>query len=179
MNRKGIILSRAPKATHKIWREDEVDTSGKDPDWVHTYVDGGGNSGPGSLGVVVVIKGMVAMTYGEYIGDDSTNNIAELNAIWKGLRLVKHLNTPVKIYSDSNYALLSVCQVYNGNSKKNRELINNIINYLESYPHPVEFVKVKGHNGLRFNEYADSICSWFLSEEKQNGKHKTRKKRVK
>jgi len=143
---------------------------------VHVWVDGGGNCGPSSLGVVVVIKGMVSMTFGQYLSSNSTNNVAELNAIWKGLRLVKHLGTPVRIYSDSIYALQSVCQGFKG--RKNRDLIDSISNYLKTYPHPVEFVKVRGHNGLPFNHYADAIASWFLSEEKQNGNHKPKKKRT-
>ena len=115
------------------------------------------------------------MTYGSYLGDNGTNNIAELNAIWKGLRLVKHLEMPVRVYSDSNYSIRSICQVYNG--KRNRELIEQIIQYLSNYPYNVEFIKVKGHSGLKYNDYADSIASWFLSEEKQNGNHKIKRKR--
>ena len=125
--------------------------------------------------MVVVINGMVSMTFGQYLSNSSTNNIAELNAIWKGLRLVKHLGIPVRIYSDSSYAIQSICQGFNG--RKNRDLITEISDYLATYPHPVEFVKVRGHNGLRFNDYADSICSWFLSEEKQNGHHKPKPKK--
>lgn len=147
----------------------------KDTNWAHVWVDGGGNCGPGSLGVVVVIKGMVEMTYGQYLGDHSTNNIAELNAIWKGLRLVKHLKIPVKIYGDSNYALRSVTKSWNG--RKNRDLVDEITAYIADYPWKIEFVKVRGHSGLPYNEYADSIASWFLAEEKKNGNHKPRRKR--
>ncbi len=174
---RGKIFARQSSPTHKInvHRADAGDLDCKDKEWVHVFVDGGGNCGPGSLGVVVVHDGMVIITHGQYIGDKSTNNIAELNAIWKGLRLVKHLNLPVKIYSDSIYALRSICQIYNGRGPKNRELITNIINYLALYPHTVEFVKVKGHGDVRFNNYADSVASWMLSEEKQNGKHKRKK----
>lgn len=103
---------------------------------------------------------MVTVTYGEFLGSKLTNNIAELNAIWKGLRLVKHLKIPVRIYSDSDYSINSICGVYNGT--KNRELINKLITYMTKYPYTIEFVKVKGHSGVRYNEYADSIAGVML-----------------
>lgn len=112
------------------------------------------------------------MTYGQYIGDNTTNNIAELNAIWKSLRLVKHLKMPVRIYSDSEYAIRSITKSWNG--KKNTELIEEVTQYIKNYPWPIEFVKVKGHNGLIYNQYADSIASWFLNEKKKS-KHKKKK----
>jgi len=139
-------------------------------------VDGGGQK-RASLGVVVIINGMVTMTYGQFLGDNLTNNIAELHAIWKGLRLVKHLKRPIRIYSDSHYAIRSICQEYNG--KRNRVLIDNIIKYIKQYPTQIEFVKVKGHSGIKFNEYADSIAGWFLKEESQNGNYKQKKKKNK
>ena len=170
----GIIVKRQNNSTHTVYESTEVDLTGTDPNYIHVWVDGGGNTGPAALGVVVVIKGMVSMTFGQYLGDNSTNNIAELNAIWKGLRLVKHLKMTVRIYSDSDYAIKSICGEYNGN--KNRELIDSIKVYLSEYPYPVDFVKVAGHSGLLFNDYADSIAGWFLTEEKNNGHTKKRKK---
>ena len=140
-------------------------------------MDGGGQSSA-ALGVVVVQKGIVVMTFGAFLGKhNQTNNIAELNAIWKGLRLVKHLFKPVKIYSDSMYAINSICGSFNG--KKNRELIDSIIDYVKQYPVPIEFVKVKGHVGLPFNEMADGIASWFLNTNKGEGKQICQKKRKK
>lgn len=150
-----------------------IDLSGTDPNYTHTYVDGGGQ-GTASLGVVVVDKGIVVMTFGAYLGDNLTNNIAELNAIWKGLRLVKHLWRPVRIYSDSNYAINSICGTFNG--RKNRELIDSIIEYVKQYPLNVEFVKVKGHSGVRYNEDADHIAGWFLQNVKRL-KHPARGKK--
>jgi len=174
---RGIIVQRRKEPTHKIWETHEVPTDGKDSSFIHVFCDGGGNRGPASLGVVVVIKGMVSMTFGHYLGDNLTNNIAELNAIWKSLRLVKHLAMPVRIYSDSKYALSSITGAYNG--KKNRELIDNIIVYMSEYPHEISFVKVKGHSGLKYNEYADSIANNLLQmnkivEKKKNGRKSKR-----
>ena len=116
------------------------------------------------------------MTFGAYLGDNLTNNIAELQAIWKGLRLVKHLWRPVRIYSDSSYSINSICGVFHG--KKNRDIINPIIEYIKQYPLPVEFIKVKGHSGLLYNEIADGIATTLLSQWK-NHKHPAKKKRRK
>ena len=168
---RGPIIKRAAGPTFPIYDQSEVDLECKDPKYIHVWVDGGGQ-GTASLGVVVVDKGIVIMTFGTFLGaHGQTNNIAELNAVWKSLRLVKHLFRPVKIYSDSEYAINSICKIFHG--KKNRELIDSIIDYTKQYPVPIEFVKVRGHSGLVYNEIADSIASWFLSE------HKNKKKRRK
>jgi len=155
-----------------------ADLTCTDTNFIHVWVDGGGNCGPASLGVVVVDNNEVIMTFGAFLGRHNlTNNIAELNAIYKGLRLVKHIKKPVKLYSDSKYALFSICKLYNGN--KNRELINEVTEYVKTYPVQVEFIKVKGHSSLPYNEMADSIASWFLNENLGEGKQACKKKRKK
>lgn len=150
-----------------VYSQDEIDLSCTDPKYLHIFTDGGGNCGKTSIGIVVVEKGIVTTTFGAYLGNNSTNNVAELTSIYKALRLVKHLKTPVRIYSDSAYAVYSLCKVFNG--RKNLEIINEIIDYIQKYPVVVEFVKIKGHSGLVFNDYADSICSSLLRyQEKTN-----------
>lgn len=170
------IIKRAVGPIFPIYGQEEVDLECKDPSYLHVWVDGGGNCGPASLGVVVIDEGIIKMTFGAYLGDNLTNNIAELQAIWKGLRLVKHLWKPVRIYSDSTYSINSICGVFHG--KKNRDIIDPMIEYIKQYPLPVEFVKVKGHIGLPYNEMADSIASCLLSQWK-NHKHPTKKKKRK
>ncbi|KKL53210.1 hypothetical protein LCGC14_2277750 [marine sediment metagenome] len=170
---RGPLIKRAAGPIFPMHKQEDVELDGKDPEYVHVWVDGGGQ-GTTSLGVVVVDEGTIIMTFGTFLGThNQTNNIAELNAIWKSLRLVKHLFRPVKIYSDSTYAINSICKIFHG--KKNRELINSIIDYAKQYPVPIEFVKVKGHSGLVYNEIADSIASWFLSEYKDKKKRKKKK----
>jgi len=167
-----VILGDADKMKEKlqvkfrqnifpVYTQNEVDLSCTDSKYLHIFTDGGGNCGKTSIGIVVVEKGIVTTTFGAYLGNNSTNNIAELTAIHKALRLVKHLKKPVRIYSDSAYAIYSLCRVFNG--RKNTELINEIIEYIKKYPVQVEFVKIKGHTGIDYNDWADSICSWFLS----------------
>ena len=171
---RGPIIKRAAGPTFPIYDQSEVDLDCKDPKYIHVYTDGAGNCGPAALGVVVVDEGIIKMTFGEYLGDNLTNNIAELNAIWKGLRLVKHLWKPVRIYSDSAYSINSICEVFHG--KKNRDIIDPMIEYIKQYPLSVEFVKVKGHSGLIYNDMADGIAATLLSQW-QDYKHPKKKKK--
>ncbi|MHA1920786.1 MAG: ribonuclease HI [Promethearchaeota archaeon] len=158
-----------------VYDQSEVDLECKNSKYIHVFTDGGGNCGPASLGVVVVNKGVIKMTFGMYLGDNLTNNIAELQAIWKGLRLVKHLWKPVRIYSDSSYSINSICGIFRG--KKNRDIIDPMIEYIKQYPLPVEFVKVKGHTDLPYNDMADGIASTLLQAQKGTklGKKKRKK----
>ena len=170
---RGPIIKRAAGPIFPIYDQTEVDLECKDPAYIHVYTDGGGQ-GAVALGVVVIKEGIIIMTFGAYLGDNLTNNIAELQAIWKGLRLVKHLWKPVRIYSDSAYAINSICGVFCG--KKNRDIIDPMIEYIKQYPLPVEFVKVKGHTDLLYNEMADGIASTMLSQGKDY-RHKKKKRK--
>lgn len=167
-----IQIRRAKGPIFSVYDQSEVDLECIDPNYIHVWVDGGGQKAA-SLGIVVIDKGIIIMTFGVYLGENLTNNIAELQAIWKGLRLVKHLWKSVRIYSDSAYSINSICGVFHG--KKNRDIIDPMIEYIKQYPLPVEFVKVKGHSGLIYNEIADSIASWFLSEHKNKKKRRKKK----
>ncbi len=169
---RGPIVKRATGPIFPMYDQTEVDLECKDSAYVHVWVDGGGQ-GTASLGVIVIDGGIIKMTFGMYLGDNLTNNIAELQAIWKGLRLVKHLWKPVRIYSDSKYSINSICGLFHG--KKNRDIIDPMIEYIKQYPLPVEFVKVKGHTDLQYNEMADGIASTMLLAGKGELKQKKAK----
>ncbi len=84
-------------------------TDDHDPSTIHVWTDGAcsGNPGPMGIGIVVVADRQRA-EHGEYLGV-GTNNIAELTAISRGLDLAAQLAPdrarPIRIYSDSSYAL--------------------------------------------------------------------------
>jgi len=161
------VFIKSRKSIFPVYTQIEVDLSCTDSKYLHIFTDGGGNCGKTSIGIVIVESGKVTTTFGAFLGNKSTNNIAELTSIYKALRLVKHLKKPVRIYSDSAYAVYSLCKIFNG--RKNTELINEIIEYIKKYPVQVEFVKIKGHSGIEFNDYADSIASSLLKyQEKKN-----------
>jgi len=122
---------------------------------VHIYTDGAssGNPGPSGIGVVLMF-GSQRKEIGEYIGE-ATNNIAELLAIQKGLAAVKKKNLPVRVYTDSSYALGVLTR--NWKAKKNQELIAAIRNDMASFKN-LRIVKVEGHNGVVENERADRLA---------------------
>ncbi len=122
---------------------------------VHIYTDGAsaGNPGPSGVGVVLVY-GSQRKEGGEYIGE-ATNNIAELLAIQKGLAAVKKKNLPVRVYTDSSYALGVLTR--NWKAKKNQELIAAIRNDMAAFEN-LRLIKVEGHKGVVENEHADRLA---------------------
>lgn len=75
------------------------------------YTDGGSRGNPGKAGIGVVIcneKGQELKKYGEYLGDNFTNNEAEYSAVIFALKKFKALfgkklaqNTDIEIRADS------------------------------------------------------------------------------
>jgi ribonuclease HI len=122
---------------------------------VHIYTDGAssGNPGPSGIGVVLIF-GSRRKEIGEYIGE-ATNNIAELLAIQKGLATVKKKNLPVRVYTDSSYAIGVLTR--NWKAKKNQELIAAICKDMAAFKN-LRLVKVEGHTGVVENERADRIA---------------------
>jgi len=130
-------------------------TGGPGEGVVHIYTDGASSGNPGPSGIgVVLIYGSQRKEIGEYIGE-ATNNIAELLAIQKGLAAVKKKNLPVRVYTDSSYALGVLTR--NWKAKKNQELIAAIRNDMAAFEN-LRLVKVEGHKGVVENEHADRLA---------------------
>ncbi|MFZ0131605.1 MAG: ribonuclease H [Desulfobacterales bacterium] len=126
-----------------------------EPNTVHIYTDGASSGNPGPSGIGVVL------TYGEktkeiskYIGD-TTNNVAELEAIRVALTELKSKNLPVRIYTDSSYALGVLSLGWK--AQKNRDLIASIRTMLTALK-DVTLIKVRGHAGHAQNERADQLA---------------------
>ena len=126
---------------------------------IELYTDGACIPNPGemAIGGVLVYRGHTK-EYSQKIGK-GTNNIAELTAIQQGLALIKNKSVPVTIISASQYALN--CLNGKWNPKKNIELINDIKKSIKSFK-SVSFKWVKGHNGNRYNERADSLANQYF-----------------
>jgi ribonuclease HI len=125
---------------------------------VEIYTDGSclrNPNGPSGSGVVMIYKNSVK-TISIGMGG-STNNRAELFAIQKALEAIKpdKRHYPIKIYSDSKYAIGSVTGKMKGT--KNPDLIHPIRQMLLDFPE-VEFIWVKAHSGNRWNEIADRLA---------------------
>jgi ribonuclease HI len=154
---------RAPRATSAASAQPRVHhastTDDHAPGTIHVWTDGAcsGNPGPMGIGIVVVADRQRAER-GEYLGV-GTNNIAELTAIARGLDLAAELAPdrarPIRIYSDSNYALGLLGKAWK--AKANQELVANLREQLATFSH-VKLVKVAGHAGVDNNERCDQLA---------------------
>ena len=135
---------------------------------IKVYTDGAcrGNPGPGGWGVYIINGNQ---TEELYAGDRSTtNNKMEMQAAISALMHLKKTETPIELYTDSNYLRQGITEwIYNWkknnwrtSSKKpvaNRELwieldkLNSQMN--------VNWNWVKGHAGDPGNEKADELAN--------------------
>ena len=127
------------------------------------YTDGAcsGNPGRGGYGVV-----LMSGSHRKEISEGfrlTTNNRMELLAIIKGLEALKKKNTPVKLYTDSQYVANAVNKGWvfdwerkHFKKKKNQDLW---IRFLELYrQHNVSLFWLKGHNNDTENERCDVLA---------------------
>ena len=145
------------------------------------YTDGGcsGNPGPGGWGIVVIADGSARqLSGGEKL---TTNNKMELSAAIAALSVVK--NTPsfagrkVKVHIDSQYVKNGITTwIHSWKAKgwktadkkpvKNQELwmqldeLNSALNAVGG----VEWIWVKGHAGIEYNEVCDQLCQTEIAK---------------
>lgn len=131
------------------------------------YTDGAcsGNPGPGGWGTILMYRDVEKEISGG--SESTTNNIMELTAVIKGLKMLKY-KCEVEIYSDSAY----VVNAFNNNwiegwikkgwinsskeSVKNKELWQELYNLVKQ--HDVKFIKVKGHSDNKYNNRCDELA---------------------
>ncbi len=123
---------------------------------IKIYTDGAssGNPGPSGIGVYMIYNEKTK-EISEFIGD-ATNNIAELKAIKRGLEELKKFDIPVCIFTDSSYCLGVLTK--NWKVKANIELISETKKLIKKF-NSIEFIKVKGHSGVKENEIADKLAT--------------------
>ncbi|MEJ7599278.1 MAG: ribonuclease H [Kofleriaceae bacterium] len=124
-------------------------------DAIQVWTDGGcrPNPGPGGLGVVIVDQG-AQREISEYLGA-STNNIAELTAILRGLESIADKQRPVVVHSDSAYSIGLLTQ--NWKPKANIELVAKLRALTKQFS-DLRFVKVAAHTGIPLNERVDQLA---------------------
>ena len=120
------------------------------------YTDGAssGNPGPSGIGVFFCFGGH-KKEISEYIGI-STNNIAELTAIERALKELKRTDLPVRLYTDSSYAVGLINK--NWKPQKNIELVHRIKTLMTRFK-DLKLIKIKGHAGFAGNETADRLAT--------------------
>ena len=87
---------------------------------------------------------------------NSTNNYAEITAALVGLKKITDKTIPVKVYSDSQYLVQTINSNWNINA--NKELWEKLFEEIRTFD-SVEFIKVKGHCGNKYNEIADNLAN--------------------
>ena len=134
------------------------------------YTDGGSRGNPGKAGIGVVIcneMGQEVKKYGEYIGDNLTNNDAEYSAVISALKKFKALfgkklaeNTDVEIRADSEL----VVKQLNGRYRLENPKIQQF--FIEIWNLKFDFQSVKfKHIPRERNREADRLVNEALDAE--------------
>ena len=139
---------------------------------ISIYCDGACSGNPGKAGSGLALyknNEKPILYFGNYL-KNGTNNIAELNALYKALLLAQEIPTveKVMILSDSKYSIDCISTWAYGWKKnnwtkksgeiKNLELIKNAHNLYEQIKNKIIIKHVKGHAGIEGNELADRMA---------------------
>ena len=134
------------------------------------YTDGSAhpNPGPGGFGVVIVDpKGEIIETYAKHC-DNTTNNAEEMKAILYAACRARLAGESAIIYSDSAYAINTFTNwMYSwernnwiksdGKTPENLDLVKAFFDLSKTMN--INFIKVKGHKGNKYNELADKLAT--------------------
>ncbi len=135
---------------------------------VDIFTDGGcsGNPGPGGWAFVILSNGGV-LSYASGGDEQTTNNKMELTAVIRALETCQNLAIKtVSISTDSQYVKNGITAwIYNWKKNgwktaskdpvKNKELWVELDNLRSNFE--INWVWVKGHAGIEFNEMCDSL----------------------
>ena len=123
---------------------------------IKIYTDGASSGNPGPAGIgILLIYGVNQKKISRYIGS-ATNNIAELTAIKVALETLKRTDLPVRIFTDSSYAIGLLAK--NWQPQKNQTLVAEIKDLMDRFQ-DLNFIKIKGHAGIKENETADFLAT--------------------
>ncbi len=134
------------------------------------YTDGGSRGNPGNAGIGVVIcneKGQELKKYGEYLGDNLTNNEAEYQAVIFALKKFKALfgkklaqNTDIELRVDSELVVKQLNGEYRLENPKIKEFFIDIWNLKFDF----KSVKFK-HIPREKNSEADRLANQAMDEK--------------
>lgn len=150
----GVTPKKTAKPKTAAAAAPETDT-GQAAEVITVYTDGASSGNPGPAGIGVYLKfGDHEKEISEYIGV-STNNIAELKAVERGLQAIKNKRLPVRVYTDSQYVLGLL--TLNWKAQKNQEIVMALKALMCEFS-DIKLIKVKGHQGNPGNERADRLA---------------------
>jgi len=144
------------KARSPVGKSALLDVLKLPDDCIHIYTDGAssGNPGPAGIGALLIYhenRKEISQSIGI-----ATNNVAELSAIKVAISHLKRYDLPVRIFSDSAYAIGVLTQ--NWKPQANKALVSEIKRLTQKFK-DLEFIKVKGHAGIKENEVADFLAT--------------------
>lgn len=154
--------SAAQSAATAALREEP--TTPADDETIVVYTDGAcsGNPGPAGIGVLLERPDQT-VEISEFLGS-ATNNIAELSAILRALRLLREddAERSIHLYTDSGWSLGVL--VGGWKAKANLELLDEIRTEMTKFPR-LELLKIRGHAGHPGNEEADRLATQATRRE--------------
>lgn len=163
------------------------------PKEIHIWTDGssinnGENKGMGGYGVVLLYGDFSEVdiitkycedefTKTDFRGaTETTNQREEIKSVIEGLKMLKRTDVDVQVFSDSAYVVNCMNDGWyrnwrtNGwvNSKKkpveNRDLWEELLSIIEDNGFFIKFNKIKGHDKIYYNEFADQLAKKGLDE---------------
>ncbi len=136
----------------------------KKGDKLKIYVDGAsrGNPGPAASAFLFAHNENVIYDECDFIGT-ATNNIAEYQAIIKGLRVAKKFSRGhIQVYSDSNLAVQQINKKWKINYPHLSKMCSEVYKRCENYE-KVEFFHVGRNNP--YIQKCDKLCNERLDAE--------------
>ena len=129
------------------------------------YTDGSclGNPGVGGYAGIMLAKGQERVCVG-YEPSQTTNNRMELRAainVLKWIRRVQKEPCKVTFYTDSQYLVNCFKHTWSeltSVARPNNDLWVELIKESIDGQIGIEFIKVKGHDGIKMNERADKLA---------------------
>lgn len=131
---------------------------------------GGNNTGDrcGGIGVVFIYGDALKLLSEGFV--DTTNNRMEMTSVIRGMKSLKRKDVSIDIYSDSAYVVNCFIEGWyhkwrannwktsEGKLVLNVDLWEEMIELYESFKN-IDFIKVKGHIGIPYNELADLLAT--------------------
>ena len=135
---------------------------------IYTNSDGGarGNPGPGAIGVIVRKEGNILRKYSGFIGENTTNNIAEYEGLIKALELASEFTKDeVTCILDSELIVKQLLGEYRVRHPKLLELFLKVQRLQE------EFKRIRYLHVSRWNKF-QRIADELLNDELDNKGYK-------
>ncbi|MCT4552724.1 MAG: ribonuclease HI [Alphaproteobacteria bacterium] len=133
---------------------------------IKIYTDGAcsGNPGIGGWGAILIYGNKEKEISGG--NPETTNNQMELTAVIEALKILKK-DCQIELYTDSKYVMDGITKwIHNWQKNnwktaakkpvKNKELWQDLVK--ETSKHEINWNWIKGHNGDKYNEIADTLA---------------------